>query len=76
MVRGYPYTVPLLLIPLTLMAVIGGVMLIIHVINDSLGGLYICVSQLMSPGVSIPFGGGASGLVLGHASVLLEVRSG
>ena len=39
------YTVPLLLVPLTLLVVIGGVMLIRHVINDSLGGLYIFESQ-------------------------------
>ena len=34
--------VPLLLVPPTLLAAIGGVMLIRHVINDFLGGLYNC----------------------------------
>jgi hypothetical protein len=82
MVRGYLYMVRttiygLLLVPLTFLAVIGGLVLIRHIINDSLGGLYICVSQSMSPGVSIPFGGGVSGLLLQpvSTSVLLEVRS-
>ena len=53
------------------MAVFGGVMLIRHVTNDS---LVVYIVYKMSSVVSIPFGG-FSGLVLGHASVLLEVRS-
>ena len=48
-----------------------------HVINDSLGSIS-CISIAMSPGASMPFGGGVSGLLLQAVSstnVLLEVRS-
>src|ERR1700692_1886113 len=62
---------------LSVLAGIGGVMLIRHIINDSLGGLCICISQSMSPGASMSLRCGVSGLLLQavSTSVLLEVRS-
>src|SRR5882762_7467461 len=61
---------------LSVLAGIGGVMLIRHIINDSLGGLCICISQSMSPGASMSLRCGVSGLLLQavSTSVLLEVR--
>src|ERR1700692_4253298 len=62
---------------LSVLAGIGGVMLIRHIINDSLGGLCIFISQSMSAGASMSLRCGVSGLLLQAAStsVLLEVRS-
>jgi len=41
---SYHIWVPLLLVPLALLAIIGGVMLIRYVINDSLGSIYLYIT--------------------------------